>query len=323
MKLRPAVARIVRHGLFPLLAFGPGALVLLVLGPEASARSMPPRSALLAGIATIVASYALLAWLERRFPYREQWNVSQGDVRTDVAYLALVGPASALLGGSFALALAQGLHHVLPDALRADLWPARWPAVGQVLLACLLAELGHYAVHRLGHELPLLWRLHAIHHSARRLYWLNATRFHPLDLMLLACLQALPLEVLGIPPGIYLAYFVVSSCYGQLQHCNLDVDTRSYSWILATPELHRWHHSRHPHEGNSNYGAILIVWDVLFGTRFWPGAPITEPVGIGDLPGFPEGLGDQLTAPFRWKSIEATARGADAPIDSSSPDAQP
>ncbi|MCA9578081.1 MAG: sterol desaturase family protein [Polyangiales bacterium] len=301
----------VRHATFPLFTFGPAAVVLASLGADASRAELPGWDTFALGGALIVGTYVALAVLERAFPHRPAWNQSQDDVRADVAYFVLVGPASAIAGGVLAALAGSALHATLPEAVQPTLWPRHWPAWTQVLLACGIAELGHYAAHRLGHEWPLLWRLHAIHHSAKRLYWLNATRFHPLDLAVLAFLQALPLEVLGIPPGIFVAYFVASSCYGQLQHCNIDLDARAYAWFFATPELHRWHHSTDPAEGDSNYGAILIGWDVLFRTRFWPGRPIDAPVGIGSLPRFPTGLLAQLRAPFRWRAVEREA-GPDA-----------
>lgn len=308
--LRGALEGVLRHGTFPLLAFGPGALVLGLQGGDAALGAAPSTLVLAVGVALVVGAYLLLAALERFLPHRDAWNQPHDDVRADVLYLLLVGPASAITGA----VLARTVAGLAPEAARFASWPAHWPVAVQLLLACVLAEFGHYVLHRLGHEVPLLWRLHAIHHSARRLYWLNATRFHPLDLLALGFLQALPLEWLGIPPGIYFAYFVASSCYGQLQHCNVDVDTRIFRWVFATPELHRWHHSQHPAEGNTNYGAILILWDQLFRTRFWPGHPIAEDVGIGDMPSFPTRLRDQLAAPFRWAEVVRASGPGDAPL---------
>jgi len=70
-------------------------------------------------------------------------------------------------------------------------------------------------------------------------------------------------------------------------------------------ELHRWHHSRSIEEANHNYGGNLILWDVLFGTRFLPRdrEPPAE-IGIGDLPAFPMGFWANLAAPLRWGRVE-------------------
>ena len=77
-------------------------------------------------------------------------------------------------------------------------------------------------------------------------------------------------------------------------------------------ELHRWHHSPDLAEGNHNYGGNLIVWDVVFGTRFLP--PDREPprtIGIGDMPAFPRGLLWQLAVPFRWARVREIVMGPD------------
>lgn len=298
-----ARAILVRHLTFPLFTFGPGALALALLGGGHG--SSRPSLPVLAGCgAIIVVSYALLHLLERLHPHREAWNQDHDDTRTDVAYLVAVGPVSAAIGGALATLASLSVHLACPDAFRTDLWPSALHPAVQVLVALVLAEFGHYWLHRLGHERPLLWRLHSVHHSAERLYWMNATRFHPLDLMLVAFAQVLPLELLGIPAPIYIAYAVVSSVYGQLQHCNVDLDSRLFRGFFATPELHRWHHSKDPREGDSNYGAILLLWDQLFGSVFWPGRPITDDIGIGAMPHFPKSLAAQLASPFGrlWKT---------------------
>lgn len=304
MRVRGALAAVVRHGTFPLIAFGPAAITLGWLQPGSTGSLADDLPGLVGCGVLVVGCYLLLALLERALPHREDWNRPKNDVLPDVAYLLAIGPASAFLGGFVASLLVYLSHRAFPAMLRTELWPTSWPAAAQVFLACVVAEFGHYWMHRIGHEVPMFWRLHSIHHSARRLYWLNATRFHPLDLALVALFQVLPLHLLGIPAPIYLAYAVVSACYGQLQHCNVDVDTSPWRWLFATPELHRWHHSMKPEEGDTNYGAILIGWDLLFRTRFWPGEPLTDAVGIGAMPRFPDGLVDQCLVPFRWSELQ-------------------
>lgn len=302
MTLRAFRDGLIRHGTFPLVAFGPSLVTLALVAHET--RITTPHLAL--AVALIAATYALIALCEHLLPHRSDWSHDLGDRATDVVYFVVFGPATALLSGTLAEAIVGALHAHVPTSLALAVWPTRWPLFLQLGLAAFVGELGHYAVHRAGHEWPALWRLHAIHHSARRLYWLNATRFHPIDLFLITFAQVLPLFVLGLPAPLYLAYVVASSCYGQLQHANVDVDARPYRFLFAIPELHRWHHSKNPREGDTNYGAILITVDQIFGTAFWPGRPITDPVGIGAMPSFPEGVGAQLLAPFRWSSIEHT-----------------
>lgn len=300
----PWYEQLIRYGTFPFFAFVPGILVIWVLQPTATGSDWDKALELARCSIIVVISYALIAWLERIQPHRKEWNTNHNDVRADAVYLLAASPASAFLGAYLAGGVVYFGHHFLPQTLTFAIWPTDWHPAAQVFLAVLVAEFGHYWIHRIAHEIPLFWRLHSVHHSAHRLYWLNASRFHPLDLILIGLCQVLPLLMLGIPPEIYLMYTIVAGCYGQLQHCNIDVDTRHWRWLFATPELHRWHHSTDPKEGNTNYGAILISWDQLFRTLFWPGKAIDGPVGIGDMMRFPDGFIDQLLAPIQWKKIQ-------------------
>ena len=111
-------------------------------------------------------------------------------------------------------------------------------------------------------------QLESTHHRAPRLYWLNATRFHPLDLFGLIACQNLPLILLGAPPRVFAMYVLFSVVYGQLQHGNIELRTRALDWLFSTPGLHRFHHSTDTREGNANYGAILIGWDLVFRSFF-------------------------------------------------------
>ena len=295
--LRAAVA----WGLFPAFTIGTAAIAIWATAPDA------PRTPATDGavyVAFLIVTYALIAGLERAFPHRAEWGRAHGDVRTDVTHLVVTGTAASQLGLAVAGGLAVVCSPWLANRLGTGLWPSALPIAAQLFLAVLIAEFGHYWFHRVTHERAWAWRLHAVHHSAPRLYWLNATRFHPLDLAALVACQTLPLFLLGIPPRVFLLYSIFSSCYGQLQHCNVDLRSGVASWLFSTPELHRWHHSTDPREGNANYGAILITWDLVFGTFFRPrDRGFAGPVGIAGMPRFPTTWTGQLLAPFRWTAV--------------------
>jgi sterol desaturase/sphingolipid hydroxylase (fatty acid hydroxylase superfamily) len=78
------------------------------------------------------------------------------------------------------------------------------------------------------------------------------------------------------------------------------------NYLFSMAELHRWHHARDLHEANTNYGSNLIVWDLVFGTFYWPrDRQPPEDIGIPDLPAFPQGYWGQLLSPFRWRAIQS------------------
>jgi sterol desaturase/sphingolipid hydroxylase (fatty acid hydroxylase superfamily) len=166
-------------------------------------------------------------------------------------------------------------------------------------------------LHRWQHGYDALWRFHAVHHSAPRLYWLNAARFHPLDLGLLYLVGYVPLVLLGCPGDVILLFSLFDAVLGMFQHSNVDVRLGALNWIFSMAEPHRWHHSRTLAEANTNFGSNLLVWDLAFGTFFLPRD--REPpaaIGIADMPRFPTGYLAQLAAPFRWARLPRVRAGS-------------
>jgi len=256
-------------------------------------------------LCAIVFFYTLLALLEIVLPHRADWSRPQGDLGTDALHLLITGPTSAALFDGALRGVGVAVGAWIASRLGAPIWPSSWPLPFQLALAVLISEFGHYWWHRLAHEHQLLWRLHATHHSAQRLYWLNATRFHPFDLFALVFFQTMPLLLLGIGHDAVLSYALFTAVYGQIQHCNADLRPGPLlERIFSTPTVHRWHHSIDVREGNHNYAAVLNAWDLLFGTYFRPtDRAFAGPVGIADLPAFPTRYVGQLLAPFRWRTV--------------------
>ena len=174
-------------------------------------------------------------------------------------------------------------------------------------LALFVAEFVEYWFHRMMHELPWLWRIHATHHSAPRLYWLNAARFHPIDLFLVGAVKMVPIALMGATLPVFALVNLFSAIHGAYQHANVPVRLGPLNWIFSMTELHRWHHSMRIEEANHNYGGNLILWDVIFGTRYLPGdREPPETIGIEALPRFPMGFWANLASPFRWRDRKST-----------------
>jgi sterol desaturase/sphingolipid hydroxylase (fatty acid hydroxylase superfamily) len=250
-------------------------------------------------VAINVAGAALMLLLERVLPYRKEWQTSKGDVRADL--LHLVATSVSYEGGrALAAATVPILAIVISRSLGRGLWPDQAPLLAQLGLALVLAELPTYAFHRLQHRGGLFWRIHAVHHSAPRLYWLNSARNHPLDAGFAAALMVSPLLLLGAGPSVFTLYGVFSTIHSLFQHSNVDVRLGPLNWVLSSPEVHRWHHSRVLEEANANYGQNLLVWDLVFGTRRVPRdhAPPSD-TGLTDMPDFPQGWFASLLTPFR------------------------
>lgn len=248
---------------------------------------------------------SMLVWVvvglgERWLPFRTEWNRSRGDIGTDVLHVFFSSYATIELAKFLGLALLLPLAAWAGTQVGSPLWPTHWPLWAQLPLAALTIEFGTYWMHRASHELPLLWRLHAVHHSPERLYWINAARDHPLGAALTA-LASLPLAVLlGIPADCLALYYVLQSVNGLFQHANIAMQLGPLNWLFSTADLHRWHHSLKVGEANHNYGQSLILWDAIFGTRYLPGPQGPAAIGIEGMADFPRGYAGQLGVPFRW-----------------------
>ena len=261
--------------------------------------------------APTLLAYVLLAGIERIACWEPRWLHSKGDVGVDLGHLLVSG-----LLTTRGLEIPIRLGVVALSAWLAGngfdaIWPTAWNLWLQLALALVVGEFFMYWVHRLTHEVDWLWRFHAMHHSAPRLYFLNAVRFHPVDIALSNFSPMVPLLLLGADDRVIALFGLFSAVHGLFQHANIELRLGPLNWIFSMAELHRWHHSRRLEESNTNFGQNLIVWDVVFGTRYLPAdreAP--HDVGLADLPTFPMDYWGQLLSPLRWKAIRASSAAA-------------
>lgn len=242
-----------------------------------------------AGVIFIVLHEVLL-------PYRSDWRPPAGDVRTDTLFLVLVQVALPYL---LAITVVIGLAVALQNAgLTVDVfWPHSLPVVVQVAIMLLAADFMRYWLHRAFHRYPLMWRLHAVHHSPPQLYTINVGRFHPVEKSIQYAFDTLPFALAAVSPEVLAAYFVFYALNGFFQHSNCRVYLGPLNYIVAGPELHRWHHSRRAREMNSNFGNNLIVWDTLFRTRFLPADRGVDEIGLRNRR-YPRGFFVQMKSPF-------------------------
>ena len=260
----------------------------------------------------VVSAYFVLAVAAWIMPWHRSWGRSQGDLRTDIGLAITNALMNGVIGTAILTVVALGAAS-LSEALGSTVWPNDWPFLAQLALALVMAEFFEYWFHRMMHEVPWMWRFHATHHSSQRLYWLNAARFHPIDLLLIGSVKLAPVVLLGGALPVLALVNIFSVVHGAYQHSNLPVRIGPLNWIFSMTELHRWHHSKLMHESNHNYGGNLIVWDILFGTRWLPDdRDPPEAIGMESLPGFPMGFWANLASPFRWQRVVAESRAPDS-----------
>ncbi len=250
-----------------------------------------------AGILVFNATYLTLAvtlfFLERGMPHERAWLRNCGQILPDLSHTLLnKGLVQVLVVVVTTMGLVQA---AAPEG--GGLWPSHWPLAAQIALGLLVAELGLYWAHRLAHHWPLLWRFHAVHHSAERLWFFNTGRFHFVDTSLSILLSQPLLLIAGAPKEVFLWVSAITAFIGMLTHCNVEMRFGPLNYVFNTPALHRWHHSMDIREGNRNYGENLILFDLLFGTFF--NAKRRPPARIGIDGPMPRTFLGQLAAPFK------------------------
>ncbi len=241
--------------------------------------------------------------LERAFKTQADQPVRRRGLITDALFLF----GQHLVWG----ALAVGVLAWLFAPLRAAAWLAPvhattrgWPVVVLAGLAMVGGDLTMYLHHRLQHRVPLLWRFHAVHHTAEQLDWVAAHREHPVDgLMTQACMN-LPAVLLGLPLEAVMGLITFRGLWSILIHANVTLPLGPLAYLLGAPRLHRWHHAR---DRAVNFGNLAPWADVLFGTHHDPGHP---PGALGLADPAPAGYGALLFWPFRRAGPKRPANGA-------------
>jgi sterol desaturase/sphingolipid hydroxylase (fatty acid hydroxylase superfamily) len=215
----------------------------------------------LSAFAGILALMALWEWLSRRHQEigrARRWPSNLGIIALNSVVVRLVFPAAAV--GTALLAEARGWG--LLQALEAPTWLA-------IAASVILLDLAIYLQHVLFHAVPVLWRLHRMHHADLEFDVSTGVRFHPIEILLSMGIKLGVVAALGTPAVAVLVFEVLLNATSMFNHGNVRLAARIdrvLRWIVVTPEMHRVHHSVVPRETNSNFGFNLPWWDRLFGT---------------------------------------------------------
>ncbi len=250
----------------------------------------------LASFVSVLIGAAVITLHEIKLPHRVAWKPGAGEIGTDAAFMMTVQIALPYLL-SLSLVVAVSEYLKTRGLAVAGYWPQDLPVAAQAGLMLLAADLPRYWLHRAFHKFRPMWRFHAVHHSPHRLYWLNVGRFHPLEKAVQYAVDALPFALLGVSNDVLAAYFVFYALNGFFQHSNCKLRLGPLNYIVSGPELHRWHHSQLAKESDHNFGNNLILWDLLFGTRFLPDDREVGPLGLVNRR-YPTGFLAQMKTPF-------------------------
>ena len=279
--------------LFPLtLTLGTSAMII---GAEAAIN--PETIAMIIAVTTIIIVHTA----ERLHPFRKEWNKNKGDVKADLTSLAVILAALEPLMKLVTTWATSVALIIVGSTYSLSIFPTEWPVLAQLAIFAVFAEFGRYWIHRASHTRHHLWRVHASHHSADRLYQFNGYRIHPINHLWNYFLGQFPLVLLGASEEIIMLYFVFSSITAAFQHSNIDSKNGLLNYIFSTNELHRWHHTTDKTVGHKNFGSVIIVWDIIFGSYYSGKDNVLDKVGLMSPKNYPiNNFWLQMVAPFCW-----------------------
>lgn len=219
--------------------------------------------ALRAGV--FLAVFAALALWERAAPARrlslprsQRWGANLGLALVSTLVVRIVVPGSAIATALMASEKGWGLFNRVET-----------PGWAAVAAAAVLLDLTVYLQHVLFHSVPVLVRLHAVHHADADFDLTTGIRFHPLEILISAVIKLGAVAALGAPVVAVLLFELLLNATAMFNHANVSLPSFLEPWVrrvLVTPDMHRIHHSVAEKERNSNYGFCLSIWDRLLGT---------------------------------------------------------
>lgn len=246
----------------------------------------------------LLLSALLFMLVEKLLPLHPGQAVFRAEWLTDFVHFAfnhfLVGLALFLVNFFIHRLWGWMLHAPLQEAVQA------LPFAVELLLCVLTADLVQYASHRAYHQVPLLWRFHAVHHSTKTLDWLAGSRLHFFETISTRVAILGALFVLGFSKPVMDAYIIIVGVQAVLNHSNIKLPWGPLKHVIVTPEFHHWHHSSDRAALDRNYAAHFSFIDQFFRTAVKADRPLPESYGVlGDY--MPEGFLRQQAFPFTWR----------------------
>jgi sterol desaturase/sphingolipid hydroxylase (fatty acid hydroxylase superfamily) len=246
-------------------------------------------------ILDLLGSTLIFVGLEKLFPLYRGQPIFRKEWQTDLVHFAvnhfIIGLA--LLTVNFLIHKIFGWIAIpaLQELVQAI------PFVFQLILCIFVADLAQYWTHRAYHEVPFLWRFHAVHHSTKTMDWLAGSRMHILELIATRVLVLGSLYVLGFEKTVMDAYIIVVGFQAVFNHANVHLNWGPLKYVIVTPDFHHWHHSSDEIAIDKNYAAHFSLLDHVFGTAIKGQTGFPKNYGVfGDY--MPEGFIAQQNFPF-------------------------
>ncbi|KQX97972.1 fatty acid hydroxylase [Rhodanobacter sp. Root480] len=247
-------------------------------------------------ILDLLGSTLIFVVIEKLFPLYKGQAIFRKEWQTDLKHFAV----NHFIVGLALLTVNFLLHHMFGWLVSSDFQQTvqHIPFLPQLLLCVLVADLAQYWTHRAYHEVPFLWRFHAVHHSVKTMDWLAGSRQHMLELIFTRVCVLAPLYILGFSEAAMNGYILIVGFQAVFNHANVHLPWGPLKYLLVTPDFHHWHHASDDEAIDRNYAAHYAFLDYLFGTAVKSKNKFPERYGVvGDY--MPEGFVKQQMFPFR------------------------
>jgi len=212
-------------------------------------------------VGVLVAMMVLEALLPRRkrtLGRGVRWTANLGIVVIDTVVARLLIPLPPAAAAVWAAENGFGLFNT-----------TNLPEIPMIVFCILFLDLAIYWQHVVFHKVPILWRLHRMHHADTDFDVTTGIRFHPIEIILSLLIKIALVLAIGIPAEAVIAFEIVLNASAMFNHANLKLPLwldRLLRTVVVTPDMHRVHHSWYWQETDSNYGFCLSIWDRLFRT---------------------------------------------------------
>jgi len=209
--------------------------------------------------------FLLMAYWEVKAPKRAltiskllRWSNNLGLVVLNSIILRLLFPAAAVGVAAYCASNGWGIFNLFDV-----------PLLLAIVVSVVVMDLVIYLQHVLVHAVPMLWRLHRVHHADLDYDVTTGARFHPLEIIFSMLIKFSIILILGPPVVAVIIFEVILNAMAMFNHGNVGLPSKLdkiLRFVVVTPDMHRVHHSTEYNETNSNYGFNLSLWDRLFGT---------------------------------------------------------
>ncbi|WP_109852593.1 sterol desaturase family protein [Aquimarina sp. AU58] len=208
---------------------------------------------------------------EQIIPLKTDWKTKKSNLWSDIKHFifsaALFDALGKTVSLSFVLYLQQNLF------IASEIWDDV-PLILTFVVANIIGEFLPYFYHRISHIgnrnsilSLLLWKIHSIHHLPTSLNWFKTNWIHPINIFLNTVFKMIPLLLLGFNEDMIFLVGVAHVVIAYISHANIKTNTGFLDYLIVTPQVHHFHHSKLLHEAK-NYGNIIPYWDLVFGTYY-------------------------------------------------------